>query len=49
MDTQSIMLELNEMCDFDNVYLADYLAHLGYKVYADINDSTIGWILKDKH
>jgi len=48
MDTQSIINELNEMCDFDSVFLADYLATLGYTVYASLEDSTIGWILKEK-
>jgi len=48
MDTESIILELNHMCDFDSVFLADYLASLGFKVYADLDDSTIGWLLKEK-
>lgn len=48
MDTQSIILELNAMCDFDSVSLSDYLASLGFKVYASIGDSTVGWILKEK-
>lgn len=48
MDTRSIILELNDMCDFDTVFLADYLASLGYKVYTSIENSTIGWILKEK-
>jgi len=48
MDSESIVLELNHMCDLDCTALADYLASLGFKVYADINDSSIGWILKEK-
>lgn len=48
MDTQSIILELNHMCDFDSVFLADYLASLGFTVHAEIGSSIIGWILKEK-
>lgn len=46
IDTQTMILEMQHMCDFDENTLCDYIAEKGYKVHFEITDCIGGWFLK---
>lgn len=46
VDTQTMMIEMNSMCLFDEIMLSDYLFEKGYRPHFEKDDSISGWILK---
>lgn len=48
VDTQTMMLQMNTMCNFDENMLCDYLVSLGYRAHYEADDALSGWILKEK-
>ena len=46
IDTQTMMLEMGTMCNFDENMLCDYLAGKGYRVHFEPDASVSGWIVK---
>ena len=47
VDTQTMILEMNSMCFFDENMLCDYLAQKGYCAHYEKDDAISGWILKE--
>lgn len=47
VDTKSMILEMESMCHFDEITLADYLTSLGYRAHFEKEDSLSGWILEE--
>ena len=47
-DTQTMIFDMDSMCDFDENLLCDYLAEKGFRVHYIHKDAVSGWILKLK-
>lgn len=47
VDTQTMIMEMGAMCNFDENMLCDYLAERGYRVHFEKDDAVSGWILRD--
>lgn len=47
LDTQTMMLEMNTMCLFDENMLCDYLVEKGYRAHYELDASLNGWIVKE--
>lgn len=47
IDTQTMILEMGSMCNFDENMLCDYLAQKGYRAHYEKDDALSGWILKE--
>lgn len=47
IDTQSMMLEMDTMCNFDENILCDYLVEKGYRAHYEKDDALSGWIMKE--
>lgn len=45
-DTQTIIMQLNAMCSFNEDELADYLASRGYITHFIEQDAIYGWVLE---
>lgn len=48
-DTDTIIMEVTNMADFDPNELSDYLATIGYRTAFIHKDAVYGWILKKKN
>ena len=46
IDTQTMILEMQHMCDFDENALCDYIAEKGYKAHFVLTDCVGGWFMK---
>ena len=47
VDTQTMIMEMGSMCNFDENMLCDYLASLGYRTAFIHKDCICGWILRN--
>lgn len=47
IDTQTMMLQMGTMCNFDENMLCDYLAQKGYRAHFEKDDALSGWIMKE--
>ena len=47
VDTQTMIYEMNSMCNFDGNMLCDYLVEKGYRAHYEKDDALSGWILKE--
>ena len=47
VDTQTMIMEMGAMCNFDENMLCDYLAERGFRVHFMKDDALSGWILRD--
>ena len=47
IDTQTMILQMGTMCNFDENMLCDYLAEKGYHAYYEKDDAISGWIVKE--
>lgn len=48
VDTQTMILDMGTMCNFDENMLCDYLASLGFRAHYEKDDALSGWILTPK-
>lgn len=46
VDTQTMILDMGTMCNFDENMLCDYLAERGFRCHFEKDDALSGWILK---
>ena len=49
IDTQTMILHMGPMCNFDENMLCDYLASLGYRTAFIHKDCICGWVLRKKY
>lgn len=47
VDTQTMILQMDSMCNFDENMLCDYLAQKGFHAYYEKKDAICGWIMKE--
>lgn len=47
IDTQTMILQMGTMCNFDENMLCDYLAEKGFHAYFEKDDAISGWIVKE--
>lgn len=47
IDTQTMILQMGTMCNFDENMLCDYLAEKGFHAHFTTDDALSGWILKE--
>ena len=47
IDTQTMILQMGTMCNFDENMLCDYLAERGYHAHYEQDDAICGWIMKE--
>ncbi len=47
VDTQTMILEMGAMCNFDENMLCDYLVENGFHAHFENDDALAGWILKE--
>ena len=47
IDTQTMILQMGTMCNFDENMLCDYLAERGYHAHFVADDAVFGWIVKE--
>lgn len=47
IDTQTMILEMNTMCNFDENMLCDYIASKGFRAYYAADDALSGWMMKE--
>lgn len=48
VDTQTMMMEMQMMCNFDENMLCDYLVERGFRAHFESDDALSGWIIKEK-
>lgn len=49
IDTQTMILDMGSMCNFDENMLCDYLAEKGYRAHYEKDDALCGWIMKETY
>lgn len=47
IDTQTMLLQMGTMCNFDENMLCDYLAERGFRAHYMKDDAVCGWILRE--